>query len=146
MPFLNQRFFWTIAKTTISYPFLPLFFFFFFLFCLTLAAENTAYPMIPGTEPTNGCMPPVERRPVRPEVHGGIYDITHRITNCMPVYADQVDGVGVLLWLTDSMKNGSLSNISELGFSSHKGHILMPLAMFFIIIILIHDISLFFAI
>ena len=105
-----------------SYPLLPLFFFFFFFsFCLTVAAANTAYPTRPGTEPTNGCIPPVERRPVRREVHGGICDITRRITNCMPVYADQVDGVGVLLWLTDSMKNGSLSNISELRFSSHTG-------------------------
>ncbi|KAH9764044.1 Cyclase-like protein 2 [Citrus sinensis] len=114
-----------MAKTTIIYLFLPLFFF----FSLTVAAANTAYPTIPGTEPTNGCIPPVERRPVRREVHGNgrIYDVTHRITNSMPTYVDHVDGVGEFLRLTDSIKNGSLSNLSELRFSVHTGtHIDAP--------------------
>ncbi|KAK9180031.1 hypothetical protein WN943_029238 [Citrus x changshan-huyou] len=79
----------------------------------------------------------MERRPVRREVYGRIYDITHRITNCMPVYADQVDGVGVLLWLTDCTKNGSLSNISELRFTSHTGTHTDALAMFLIIIMML---------
>ncbi|KAK9183025.1 hypothetical protein WN944_026174 [Citrus x changshan-huyou] len=117
-----------MAKTTIIYLFLPLFFFFFF-FSLTVAAANTAYPTIPGTEPTNGCIPPVERRPIRREVHGNgrIYDVTHRITNSMPTYVDHVDGVGEFLRLTDSIKNGSLSNLSELRFSVHTGtHIDAP--------------------
>ncbi|KAK9942020.1 hypothetical protein M0R45_007710 [Rubus argutus] len=94
------------------------------LFCsapaATLSHATTAYPSIPGTVPVdisaNDLIPP------RREVYGNgrILDISHRYSPDMPTF-DSVDGVGQFLWLPNSMKNGSLANISEMKLPTHTG-------------------------
>ncbi|GAB2219807.1 hypothetical protein Droror1_Dr00007444 [Drosera rotundifolia] len=62
--------------------------------------------------------------PQRRDVYGSggrtIYDITHRYTPDMPAF-ESADGIGDILKLASSMKNGSFANISELKLSSHTG-------------------------
>ena len=83
---------------------------------LTVATSDSAYPTISdcGME---------ELVPVRREVYGNgrIFDISHRFREDMP-YWDSVDGLGQFLRLRHSIKNGSLTNVSELRyFSVHSG-------------------------
>ncbi|CAA2994691.1 Cyclase family isoform 1 [Olea europaea subsp. europaea] len=60
--------------------------------------------------------------PVRREVYGGgrIIDISHRYHPDMPLWESN-DGIGQLLWLSMSMKNGSLANNSEMKLSNRAG-------------------------
>ncbi|KMS99601.1 hypothetical protein BVRB_1g022480 isoform A [Beta vulgaris subsp. vulgaris] len=51
---------------------------------------------------------------------GRIIDITHRITPNMPTFGS-ADGVGQVIWLTKSIKNGSIANTSEMKLPSHTG-------------------------
>ncbi|XP_010692763.3 cyclase-like protein 2 isoform X2 [Beta vulgaris subsp. vulgaris] len=51
---------------------------------------------------------------------GRIIDITHRITPYMPTFGS-ADGVGQVIWLTKSIKNGSIANTSEMKLPSHTG-------------------------
>ncbi|KAJ9175267.1 hypothetical protein P3X46_013838 [Hevea brasiliensis] len=52
--------------------------------------------------------------------NGRIFDITHRINPEMPSW-DSKNGVGQVVKLVASMKNGSNDNLSEMKFSSHTG-------------------------
>ncbi|KAJ4716257.1 Kynurenine formamidase [Melia azedarach] len=111
-----------MAKTTIAFPFLLLFFTSLTLTLTPTVAEDSVYPTIPGTQDT-GCslaneVPP----PIRREVYadGRIYDISHRITTQMPAFG-KVEGIGQYLWLPVSIKNGSRSNNSEMKLGSHTG-------------------------
>lgn len=60
--------------------------------------------------------------PVRREVYdeGRIYDISHRIQPDMPSWLSE-DGIGQVIWLPKSMKNGSLANNSEMKLATHTG-------------------------
>ena len=83
---------------------------------LTVATSDSAYPTISdcGME---------ELVPVRREVYGNgrIFDISHRFREDMPSW-DSGDGLGQFLRLRHSIKNGSLTNVSELRyFSVHSG-------------------------
>ncbi|KDP47135.1 hypothetical protein JCGZ_22131 [Jatropha curcas] len=61
-------------------------------------------------------------RVLREEVYGNgeIYDISHRYVNDMPLWGSK-EGIGQFVWLMKSMKNGSLSNESEMKLSVHSG-------------------------
>ncbi|KAK4784678.1 hypothetical protein SAY86_019046 [Trapa natans] len=88
-----------------------------------VAAASTAYPTIPGSTGTNSdCLGPDSLVPVRREVYGNgkIIDITHRITSELPSY-ETMGTVGQILWLPISMKNGSLTNNSEMKLPAHTG-------------------------
>ncbi|KAF3435454.1 hypothetical protein FNV43_RR22543 [Rhamnella rubrinervis] len=88
---------------------------------VTTSSANLAYPSIPGVG-SGDCSLDDGVVPVRKEVYGNgrIFDITHRYTQDMPKWNSD-DGLGLFLWLTDSMKNGSLYNASEMKFSVHSG-------------------------
>lgn len=60
--------------------------------------------------------------PMRREVHGDgrILDITHRYTKDMPFWLSS-NGIGQFLWLPNSMKNGSITNNSEMKLPTHTG-------------------------
>ncbi|KAF2294657.1 hypothetical protein GH714_014442 [Hevea brasiliensis] len=72
----------------------------------------------------NSCSSPTCRCSYRVtrEVYGNgrIFDITHRINPEMPSW-DSKNGVGQVVKLVASMKNGSNDNLSEMKFSSHTG-------------------------
>lgn len=88
-----------------------------------VAAANTAYPTIPGSTDTScDCLEPDILVPVRREVYGNgkIIDITHRITSELPSY-ETMGTVGQILWLPISIKNGSLTNNSEMKLPTHTG-------------------------
>jgi hypothetical protein len=91
----------------------------------TIPALSTtpAYPSVPGTETTDRSLSGTdELRPVRREVYGGgrIFDISHRYVPDMPSW-ESSEGLGQFLWLTKSIKNGSLSNNSEMKLPVHTG-------------------------
>ncbi|KAJ4716264.1 kynurenine formamidase-like [Melia azedarach] len=128
-----------MAKTIIlNSPFWVLFLISSTSFTCTVLATNSAYPTTPAevTDPTTSCGPyggGRTRKPLRQEVYGNgrVYDISHRISNEMPTYVDHAGGVGKFLWLTESMKNGSISNLSEVRFSVHTGtHVDTPAHVF----------------
>ncbi|KAM7250692.1 hypothetical protein ACFE04_022575 [Oxalis oulophora] len=52
--------------------------------------------------------------------NGKIYDITHKITSKLPSW-DSNNGLGSYIWLTSSIKNGSLDNVSEFKLTTHTG-------------------------
>ncbi|KAI4375968.1 hypothetical protein MLD38_013775 [Melastoma candidum] len=60
--------------------------------------------------------------PIRREVYGEgrIFDITHRITSDLPSY-ESMGSLGKFLWLPISIKNGSLTNNSEMKLPAHTG-------------------------
>lgn len=60
--------------------------------------------------------------PVRKEVYdeGKIIDISHRIQPDMPSWGSE-HGIGQVIWLPNSMKNGSLANNSEMKLPTHTG-------------------------
>ncbi|XP_042507223.1 cyclase-like protein 2 [Macadamia integrifolia] len=70
--------------------------------------------------------------PPRREVFddGRIFDITHTFREDMPAF-DSSEGVGQVLWLPSSMKNGSRANMSEMKLPVHTGtHVDAPGHMF----------------
>ncbi|XP_042010429.1 cyclase-like protein 2 [Salvia splendens] len=83
------------------------------LFPLTAATSNAAYP------PPYGIDQPCTSAA---EVYGGgrIIDISHRYHPDLPAW-ESPDGIGRFLWLTRSMKNGSVANFSEMKLSAHTG-------------------------
>ncbi|KAF6134207.1 hypothetical protein GIB67_008022 [Kingdonia uniflora] len=94
---------------------------------LTLASSPTKpYPSPYGDDP-NSCKPTQfhhkdDSVPLRREVYGGgrIFDITHKYRVDMPSYGSP-SGLGEFLWLRESIKNGSLANISEFKMLTHTG-------------------------
>ncbi|KAL7119024.1 hypothetical protein ACP275_02G037200 [Erythranthe tilingii] len=93
-----------------------------------LATSDAAYPPPFGleqtlTSTTAATISAVDDLvPVRREVYGGgrIIDISHRYHSEMPSWESD-GGVGQLLWLPKSMKNGSLANNSEMKLPTHTG-------------------------
>ncbi|KAI6701379.1 hypothetical protein NL676_015703 [Syzygium grande] len=94
------------------------------LIAFHVAASLCAYPTIPGAD-TGECSVPVSENlvPVRREVYdnGRIIDITHRITSDLPSYDESMGSLGQFLWLAFSLKNGSLTNNSEMKLPAHTG-------------------------
>ncbi|KAF8019204.1 hypothetical protein BT93_G0020 [Corymbia citriodora subsp. variegata] len=93
------------------------------LIAFHVTASLSAYPTVPGAD-TGECSIPVGESlvPVRREVYGNgrIIDITHRITSDLPSY-ESMGSLGHFLWLAFSMKNGSLTNNSEMKLPAHTG-------------------------
>ncbi|KAJ0228821.1 hypothetical protein HA466_0321630 [Hirschfeldia incana] len=87
----------------------------------SVIATDEAYPSIPTTFGVVKA-PSDDLKPIRREVYGEgkIFDISHRYTQEMPVW-ESSDGVKPFLRLTTSIKNGSLSNSSEMKLSVHTG-------------------------
>ncbi|KAK6159270.1 hypothetical protein DH2020_006625 [Rehmannia glutinosa] len=92
-----------------------------------LATPDAAYPPPYGldqswTTTTASASPADDLIPVRREVYGGgrIIDISHRYHSEMPSWESD-DGLGHFLWLAKTMKNGSLSNNSEMKLPAHTG-------------------------
>lgn len=88
---------------------------------LTVTADDTAYPTIPGTS-TSDCSLSDGLSPIRREVYDGgrVFDISHRYVPDMPSWGED-DGLGQFLWLPKSIKNGSLANNSEMKLPTHTG-------------------------
>ncbi|CAL5377417.1 unnamed protein product [Camellia sinensis] len=86
-----------------------------FLTILTvaLASSDAACPSPNGGE---------DLKPQRREVYDGgrIFDISHRLRPDMPAWGSK-DGLGQFLWLSESMKNGSYTNNSEMKLPIHTG-------------------------
>ncbi|THG21788.1 hypothetical protein TEA_023185 [Camellia sinensis var. sinensis] len=86
-----------------------------FLTILTvaLASSDAACPSANGGE---------DLKPQRREVYDGgrIFDISHRLRPDMPAWGSK-DGLGQFLWLSESMKNGSYTNNSEMKLPIHTG-------------------------
>ncbi|KAL3722332.1 hypothetical protein ACJRO7_034671 [Eucalyptus globulus] len=93
------------------------------LIAFHVAASLSAYPVVPGAD-TGECSVPAGENlvPVRREVYGNgrIIDITHRLTSDLPSY-ESMGSLGQFLWLAFSMKNGSLTNNSEMKLPAHTG-------------------------
>ncbi|XP_056160949.1 cyclase-like protein 2 isoform X3 [Syzygium oleosum] len=93
------------------------------LIAFHVAASLSTYPTIPGAD-TGECSVPVSENlvPVRREVYDNdrIIDITHRITSDLPSY-ESMGSLGQFLWLAFSLKNGSLTNNSEMKLPAHTG-------------------------
>ncbi|KAK6131926.1 hypothetical protein DH2020_034334 [Rehmannia glutinosa] len=93
-----------------------------------LATPDAAYPPPYGldqswtTTTTASASSADDLIPVRREVYGGgrIIDISHRYHSEMPSWESD-DGLGHFLWLAKTMKNGSLSNNSEMKLPAHTG-------------------------
>ncbi|XP_043711902.1 cyclase-like protein 2 [Telopea speciosissima] len=93
---------------------------------LSLASSsdpNDAYPSGYGdgscrVRVKNHDLVPPPRRDVYDE--GKIFDITHTFKEDLPAF-DSSEGVGQLLWLPFSIKNGSLANMSEMKLPAHTG-------------------------
>lgn len=93
------------------------------LFLSSVIAADEAYPSIPTTFDVAKTSSSDDLKPIRREVYygeGKIFDISHRYTQDMPVW-ESSEGVKPFLRLTTSMKNGSLSNSSEMKLSVHTG-------------------------
>ncbi|WOL19093.1 hypothetical protein Cni_G27890 [Canna indica] len=91
-----------------------------FLLLLTL---HIASPAVASTHPVGADSGSAEDLVVvrREEYDGGrIIDITHAYHEDLPMGGSD-EGLGRFLWLTQSMKNGSLANVSEMKFSVHSG-------------------------
>ncbi|KAL5562435.1 hypothetical protein UlMin_032182 [Ulmus minor] len=91
----------------------------------SLSGATSSYPTVPGTVDTSDFSITGEDKtliPNRREVYGDgrIFDISHRYTTDMPA-AESDEGIGQFLWLTKSMKNGSLGNMSEMKLPTHTG-------------------------
>ncbi|KAK3413062.1 hypothetical protein EUGRSUZ_E02953 [Eucalyptus grandis] len=93
------------------------------LIAFHVAASLSAYPVVLGAN-TGECSVPASENlvPVRREVYGNgrIIDITHRLTSDLPSY-ESMGSLGQFLWLAFSMKNGSLTNNSEMKLPAHTG-------------------------
>ncbi|CAN8327710.1 unnamed protein product [Cochlearia groenlandica] len=89
---------------------------------LISSAASDAYPSIPGTVSVDGGFSSDEPKPLRREVYGDgkIFDISHRYTPEMPSW-ESAEGIGRILWLAASMKNGSLANNSQMKIPAHTG-------------------------
>ncbi|KAI3840427.1 hypothetical protein MKX03_037839, partial [Papaver bracteatum] len=77
-----------------------------------------AYPSSYGDE-CDIVLPPPPKREVYGK-NGRIIDITHEMRSDLPIFGSP-EGVGHLVRLAVSMKNGSLYNISELKLITHTG-------------------------
>lgn len=88
------------------------------------SASSDAYPSGYGDCDTDTIASAADGNliPVRREVYGGgrIFDISHRYTPDMPAFESD-DGIGQILWLPKSMKNGSISNNSDMKLPAHTG-------------------------
>lgn len=86
-----------------------------------LSSINDAYPTGYGDESGTCLRRGDELRPSRREIYEGgeIIDITHKFTPDTPVGTPE--GIGQLLTLSLSMKNGSDYNFSELKIPVHAG-------------------------
>ncbi|XP_052110721.1 cyclase-like protein 2 isoform X3 [Arachis duranensis] len=86
--------------------------------------DFAAYPSIPGTDSgdcsigsgDNPLVPP--RREVYDQ--GRIFDISHRYTTEMPLWESEEE-LGYLMWLTRSMRNGSVANFSTFKLGLYIG-------------------------
>ncbi|KAJ9705122.1 hypothetical protein PVL29_003256 [Vitis rotundifolia] len=78
---------------------------------------SEAYPSAYGSGSCN-----VELIPVKREVYadGHIFDITHPYTPNMPTFGTD-EGIGEVIWLEKSMKNGSITNNSHMKMPTHTG-------------------------
>lgn len=90
-----------------------------------LAAASSAYPPPYGEGRAGSCeVVDVPLESTRNEEFGGgtgtILDITHQYREDMPAF-DSDDGIGQYLRLCQSMKNGSLANLSEMKLTVHSG-------------------------
>ncbi|XP_065871171.1 cyclase-like protein 2 [Euphorbia lathyris] len=89
----------------------------------TATASTVAYPTVPGTTDTSVFSSETDDLiPIRREVYGDgrIFDISHKYTSDKPAYGSE-NGMGRAVRLTESMKNGSFANMSEMKFSVHSG-------------------------
>ncbi|XP_047976905.1 cyclase-like protein 2 [Salvia hispanica] len=86
---------------------------------LTAATSNAAYPPPYGLD--QPCTSAAADDLV-PQVYGGgrIIDISHRYHPDLPAW-ESADGIGRVVWLARSMKNGSVANFSEMKLSAHTG-------------------------
>ncbi|KAB1208423.1 Kynurenine formamidase [Morella rubra] len=88
------------------------------------AISTAAYPSVPDTKTTDRSLSNNidDLIPVRREVYDGgrIIDISHRYTPDMPSW-HSMEMLGQFLLLRKSMRNGSLSNISEMKMPTHTG-------------------------
>ncbi|XP_059447317.1 cyclase-like protein 2 [Corylus avellana] len=90
---------------------------------IPVLSSTTAYPSVADTETTDCSVSGTDELiPVRREVYDGgrIIDITHRYSPDMPEYGSS-EGIGQVVWLAQSMKNGSLANQSLMKLPSHTG-------------------------
>ncbi|WCJ17799.1 Cyclase family protein [Euphorbia peplus] len=96
----------------------------FFLLINPLSSSAAAYPTVPGAVDTSVSGDLLEENlvPVRRELYGDgrIIDISHRFRSDMPAW-DSDDVLGEFLWLSGSMKNGSLANFSKMMLPIHSG-------------------------
>ncbi|MED6144612.1 Cyclase-like protein 2 [Stylosanthes scabra] len=89
-------------------------------------SDFAAYPSIPGTHDSGDCSVGSVDAPLvvppRREVYnkGRIFDISHRYTTEMPLWESE-EGFGYLLWLTRSMRNGSVANFSTFKLGLYIG-------------------------
>ncbi|XP_065872126.1 cyclase-like protein 2 [Euphorbia lathyris] len=60
------------------------------------------------------------RRGIGDLENGKIYDITHRYVEDLPKFGSK-DGLGQFIWQTESIKNGSLANVSNITLTTHSG-------------------------
>ncbi|KAI3957587.1 hypothetical protein MKW92_027751 [Papaver armeniacum] len=82
------------------------------------AIKFNMYPSSYGDD-CNIVVPPPPKREVYGK-NGRIIDITHEMRSDLPIFGSP-EGVGQLVRLAVSMKNGSLYNISELKLITHTG-------------------------
>lgn len=99
------------------------------LVCMATLTSDVAYPTVP-----DDCLLLEEGVPVpiRREVYdnGRIFDISHKYVPDMPSFGVE-DGLGEFLWLSLSMKNGSVVNVSMMKFNVHSGtHVDAPSHVF----------------
>ncbi|WCJ17798.1 Cyclase family protein [Euphorbia peplus] len=112
-----------MAKTT-SQTLIPLLL--LLLSPLSTTASSAAYPTIPGTTDTSvfssSPFDDLNLIPARREVYGDgrIFDISHKYTSDKPAH-ELENGMRRVIRLNESMKNGSLANMSELKISVHCG-------------------------
>ncbi|MED6177366.1 Cyclase-like protein 2 [Stylosanthes scabra] len=87
-------------------------------------SDFAAYPSIPGTDSGDCLVGSVDTPlvPPRREVYdeGRIFDISHRYTTEMPLWESE-EGFGYLMWLTRSMRNGSVANFSTFKLGLYIG-------------------------
>ncbi|XP_016174916.1 uncharacterized protein LOC107617621 isoform X2 [Arachis ipaensis] len=86
--------------------------------------DFAAYPSIPGTD-SGDCWIGSRDTPLVPprrEVYdeGRIFDISHRYTTEMPLWESEEE-LGYLMWLTRSMRNGSVANFSTFKLGLYIG-------------------------
>lgn len=95
-----------------------------------VSVADSAYPPPCGIETPTSCQSTAsdDLITVRREVYGNgrIFDITHPLTPNIPCWGSE-EGLGQFLWLSKSMKNGSVANNSEMKLPAHTGtHIDAP--------------------